>query len=171
MKECIQLFAICLSFLAAFSVSKGMAQSITNGTIGSAGSTSSVGVNKVSYTVGQPAVTTLKTSKTMLTQGLHQPNYEVVTGIFTQKAGNRVTVKAWPNPFVKELNVRLEGLINDRPDTYELLDISGHIVQVGSISEDSFQLQVEELSSGTYLLRIIGAQQTLQTLQLQKTSN
>lgn len=164
MKTYIIAFATILLSLPAFG------QTLERQVIGAAGTSSSTANMQISYTVGEPAVTTLSGGSIVLTQGFQQPD-EDVTGI--QSPEVLVEYNVYPNPTTDQLNIRL---FSEKPliVQIQLLDISGkkvdNICQSASFSgEWRGEIDLSNLPQGQYLLWI-GQESTgkYTTLQIQK---
>ena len=106
--------------LAALSV-QGMAQKLTPTVVSSGGSYFSAGGYTLSATIGEIAVTTLKTASLTLTQGFQQP-YDIGTSI--KETGLDWSITAYPNPVSEFLNIRFD--LTDPIDlNVEIMDMSG----------------------------------------------
>lgn len=62
----------------------------------------------------------------------------------------------YPNPFTNELNIRINGF--EKFESWQILDMSGRQMKNGSFSGYSSResINVQELKSGQYLIRLIG---------------
>lgn len=111
----------------------------------------------IDYTIGElAAVSTLRDSSFIITQGLHQPDKYFVG--FADYEGFYLKGFAYPNPFSNNISLRLEP---EYPEEFDLkiFDALGKIVFAnsglkfsGSHSEQSFNL--EYLAEGMYYLRL-----------------
>lgn len=162
------LLLSCFLFLL---IATAHGQSVTNSTISSLGVSVTSGTGpSLSYTVGQPAVTSLVNKNVQLTQGLHQPNYLVTTGIFTERYTGAIKLKAYPNPFVNELVLHFDELDNKDDIMYQIIDVSGKIFMQNNLhsGEESLVINTEELPVGIYLLRVTNNAELVKTIQLHK---
>ena len=63
-------------------------------------------------------------------------------------------LKLFPNPAIDVLNVKLDIVVDERDLT--ISDIQGKIVYSGRMSNSSSQLDLADLDSGIYFLKIDG---------------
>jgi hypothetical protein len=75
----------------------------------------------------------------------------IVTGIFDATPG--IDVSVYPNPFAANLNIRLDD--NGGKTFVEILSITGQLIMQENFTNSEFMtLNVSDLASGTYLLRV-----------------
>jgi hypothetical protein len=75
----------------------------------------------------------------------------IITGIFD--ATPSIDVSVYPNPFVANLNIRLTG--NGGVTFVEIMSITGQlIIQENFTNSEFLTLNLSDLASGTYLLRV-----------------
>jgi len=99
----------------------------------------------IAWTLGELAIGNYIVGSLFLTQGFHQGNMEV-TSIPGMEA--EVVLKAYPNPVVDILIVE-----TDKQDLdYRLVDVSGHVLENGTINSSSFELDFSSFPSGIYFL-------------------
>jgi hypothetical protein len=155
-----KLFAI-IFLIAAFSV-KGLAQSLTPTVVASGGKFHSAGGYTLSSTIGELAVTTLKSATLTLTQGFQQP-YDIGTSI--KETGLDWSITAYPNPVSEYLNIRFD-LEQPIDLNVEILDISGrkhmirelHYVTPGEV----VTFDMTRFIRGVYMVRISTPDQRVQ---------
>ena len=130
-------------------------QSIVNDVIGSAGmhSVGSTGT-MLSWTIGEPIVTTQGGATYILTQGFHQPwDFNTSTSLpITQNPF--VEINVYPNPVRDILSVSLNN--NKERMYFDLYDISGRLIrqEVSSPNQDLVTFSIRWLSAGSYLLNV-----------------
>ena len=96
-------------------------QKLTPTVVSTGGSYFSAGGYTLSATIGEIAVTTLKTATLTLTQGFQQP-YDIGTSI--KETGMDWSITAYPNPVSEFLNIRFD--LTDPIDlNVEIMDMSG----------------------------------------------
>jgi hypothetical protein len=105
---------------------------------------------QVSYTVGEPAVTTLSSASNAVTQGFQQSNM-FATGI-NQRAPAQYTVTVYPNPVNDQLTIFIQGL--DQRASFRLYDDMGKILYETSTMEEKTQMDFSRFASGQYLLEL-----------------
>jgi len=107
--------------LAALSSNNLFGQKLTPTVISSGGDFHAAGGYTLSSTIGEIAVTTLKSGSYTLTQGFQQP-YDIGTGI--KETGLDWSISAYPNPVSEFLNIRFD--LTDPIDlNVEIMDMSG----------------------------------------------
>jgi hypothetical protein len=75
----------------------------------------------------------------------------IITGIFD--AAPSIDVSLYPNPFVANLNIRLT--VNGGETFVEIMSITGQlIIQENFTNSEFLTLNLSDLASGTYLLRV-----------------
>jgi len=109
----------------------------------------------LSWTLGEPAYTTLTSSEVILTQGFQQGNL-LGTGIEKPIAG-KGDIRVYPNPASSEVNIAVTLPNTNGKVTVELLDVTGRQIKsmVMTMTEDEpFTLGVSTLRPGIYLVRV-----------------
>jgi hypothetical protein len=139
-------------------------QSLSPEIISSSGSFFSNGTNQLSWTLGEPVISTENAGNYILTQGFHQ----------TLLSANPVNylgsfnIKLFPNPTQDAFQVN----IGTDPDdfNFELFDIIGRNIKTIHIRQSNFvQISLADFSAGNYLLKITDKdQRLLQTFKVQK---
>ncbi len=109
----------------------------------------------LSWTVGEPAYTTLTSSETILTQGFQQGN--LLGTVVVEPAAGNGDIRVYPNPVSDEVNIMVALTRANGQATVEIYDITGRKVknQVLAIAgQEPYRLDVSNLPSGIYLLRV-----------------
>ena len=115
--------------------------------IGSAGTSFSNSTAKTDLTAGEVMVETFS-NNTILTQGFHQGDLKVSTGVVNID----IKTKVYPNPTTNFLIIELEKNVNADILVY---DINGKIVIKDKLNdEQQKQLDFSFLNQGNYLLHI-----------------
>ena len=161
MKKCF--FFITLFFCATLTAAAQNGLVTTGGDIqGSNGS--------VSYTVGQVAVQSIEASAASLTEGVQQP-YEIQTVGVNNYPHIVLDAKVYPNPTANRLTLK----INDVETFHEtslrvaLFNANGQHIRTQDVAIPQTDIDMNDLSSGTYYLRVTDGQQTLKTFKVVKT--
>lgn len=119
--------------------------------------------NTVSYTATEPGVYHLDAAMTVCTNNILSTIDNPVTispkegcflGINDPQFAN--ATKLYPNPANSVLNV----VIPEHADVtnYSIIDISGKILLTGNINQTETSINVEDLSAGTYIVKLNGPQ-------------
>lgn len=113
----------------------------------------------LSWSVGEPLISTFSYGEYNITHGFHQPKL-TVTSIFEHELYKNA-FSVYPNPARDVLNVKSETFADD---CYIILTDNSGIVIFNQKVQKGFQNQViytENLAQGTYHLRIISTSGTL----------
>lgn len=146
---------IILSGLVLVVAAFANAQSISPQVIASAG-THYVGSNaQLSWTIGEPVITTVSNGSNIITQGFHQTLLNVTSVEEQTVAG--VNVAVFPNPTSDVLNINLTNNLKDLQ--MELFDMGGKLLQARKIgaTEGNVQIAMTEYARANYLLRLYSA--------------
>jgi hypothetical protein len=135
------LLLLCLPFI-------GFGQVTSPSVVSISGDSYSNGSVIMDYTLGEIVIETHANSSTVLTQGFHQGDLNVNTGVVNID----IKTKVYPNPTTNFLIVELEKNVNADILVY---DINGKIVIKGRLNnEQQKQLDFGFLKQGNYLLHI-----------------
>ena len=116
--------------------------------IGSEGATFSNGAGSLSFTLGEVVISTENSASADLTQGFHQSNLTVtgLTDFFTT-----IEISVYPNPTQEYVNISTSEFENLE---FQLSDISGKLLQIGSTLTKQTSLDLSAYERGTYVLSI-----------------
>ena len=142
--------AVLFSSVVCFNV---YSQSGTPDLIATAGDVFKNNEVELSWSVGEIMIETFSVTGNLLTQGFHQPDYEIAT-ITDEKTGNDYTVLVFPNPASDIVTIQVIG-ITDQKLTYRLIDLHGRILLVKSLNNTTEQINISRLSPGLFLLQVI----------------
>jgi len=153
-----------LLMLLLFTVSVQMqAQEALPATGGDAGGDG----GSASYTVGQVIYTTVTGADGTVSQGIQQPyEIEVVTGI-PEAAGIGLSVTAYPNPATNYLMVKVKDYETSGLQYY-VYSINGKLLQVVKATGEATKIETNNLTSGTYFIKIIADKQEIKTFKIIK---
>jgi hypothetical protein len=118
--------------------------------IGSAGNSTIVGNNQLSWTIGETIINTAITSNVVLTQGFHQGNY-IISVI---EENNKINATIYPNPTTNELVVSI-GENDLKNAKYKLKDSFGKLMIEGNITNTKTNLLLESVPSASYFIQVI----------------
>jgi len=146
-----------------------LAQELNPTVVSTGGSYLSAGGYTLSATIGEIAVTTLKSATLTLTQGFQQP-YDIGVGI--KETGLDWSITAYPNPVSQFLNIRFD--VTEPLDlNMEIMDIAGRKQMIRELyyvtRGDIETFDLSHLSRGVYLVRIYTPDRRVQkTYKIQK---
>ena len=154
---------LTLLLLAGMSISALHAQQSANAAGGDA--TGSGG--SASYSIGQVVYTAATGSSATSNQGVQQPYEFFVTGI-SETPGIGLEVSAFPNPTPAMLNLKVEAGKDLTGMSYELFDITGKQLLTRQVTASLSQIAMQSFASGTYMLRVLDNQKTIQSFTIIK---
>ncbi|MBL7939653.1 MAG: T9SS type A sorting domain-containing protein [Flavobacteriales bacterium] len=117
------------------------------------GGTNDTGPTRITYTIGEPVITTVGSGASQLTQGFNQPWVDINTAVDDPGIGEN-TISVYPNPVRHVLNIALSEDPADH--RYELFDAVGKRVLDGRVEGTITELDMEPYASGGYFLRVFG---------------
>lgn len=124
----------------------GFSQTIAMDVIGSAGGLFESNVGSSSWTVGEASTESIETSNGGLTQGFQQ---DFGTLIVERAEPVNLHLNVFPNPTLER--VKVEGVSQGQ---IQLMDLSGQELYKGEINSDGHIVEMGDLPSSVYLLRI-----------------
>jgi len=119
--------------------------------ISSAGNTYSDEEHKVSWTLGEPVIKTIKGANNILTQGFHQTNLTVTALDNLNFPGLELSV--YPNPVKHILNIKASGS-GDIKLQLRLFGIDGKQLLQKEVMNNLEEINMFPYAGGNYLLKI-----------------
>lgn len=132
-----------LIFVAAFVTVQGQRNEIVT----AAGNYVKTSTGSVSWTLGEPAIETYRTSSVILTQGFQQPRASFVTAVFETPFG----LSAYPNPTDDAVWLTTDDITGM---TYQVLDLTGRVLQEATLTQAETQVSFQVLAPALYLLEV-----------------
>ena len=146
----MMLFIICFVF------KKSEAQQSINITCGNAiGSGGSA-----PYSIGQVVYTTNINNIGSVAQGV-QHAYEIIT-VGLKESVFSTSIKLFPNPTTENLTLQLIDFTNEKLK-YQLYDMQGKLIGIGTISAAQTQVKTSVLPADTYYINVVN--QDMQNIQ------
>jgi len=127
-----------------------------NQIISTAGSTNVVSGISVEWTIGEPITETGSNASMLLTQGFHQPNYQI-SAIY-ENFSEAIDFALFPNPVQDLLN--LKTIRNNSEKTsysYQIIDTNGKVLHSSDIQSQLEQLDFSQMSNSLYYISIFDA--------------
>ena len=129
------------------------AQSVSPSVVGNAGTFYSNASGQLQWTLGEVMIQTFSASGNIITQGMHQPDYGVLTAIKNEQHG---ILSVYPNPVSEQFTIDLAGI--KVPVTITIYSNTGDLVYSETISNvNKKTITLRDLSSGMYCVNITGA--------------
>jgi len=153
---------IYTSILTIFT-SLTFAQTNTLQVIGSAGNTATSGNTQLTWTIGEPIVTTATNTSNLLTQGFNQGTL-IITAIDELK---NLSVSIQPNPTSDFAIIKLDDQ-NLSNAQYTLTDINGKVIQQNKIENIQTSVSFQDLANATYFIQVITNNQKAKTFKVIK---
>lgn len=122
--------------------------------VASAGASYQSASIQLDWTLGEVVIHTLESNSSMLSQGFHQPNTNLVS--LPSLPLETGTLLVWPNPFKDGFEISLELKSSHRGEI-GLYDMTGHLFWTGSFEGKTWHKNVSlpSLASGQYMLSAI----------------
>lgn len=132
--------------------------------IGTQGNSNSNSAGSLDYTIGEVVVTFGSDSLNHLTQGFHQPIFEI-TNVETIEVDFEVVI--YPNPAINQVNLRFKEI--RKGDQFHLFDASGKLLLQKKIVDYQMYIPFSNYSTGVYFLSFISSNNKLiKTYKIQK---
>lgn len=139
---------ISIIFTLLLLAKMAVAQSV----VSTAGAAAAIPGYQLSWTIGEPVISTFTGSSQILTQGFHQSQLIVTSLRDFQVPGVKLTL--YPNPVSEIIFVKSEGN-NENNLKYLFLSAEGRLLQEGKIESNLQAVNLQNYPSGSYLLRIV----------------
>lgn len=120
----------------------------------------------ISYSVGQPAYTTLGAAGGTVAQGVQQP-YEISVSTGVDERAASFTLAAGPNPATDALDLAISGTVPAQLQ-YTLRNTAGQLITRERIASDRTRIAMNGLATGVYLLDVSGPDGLLRTFRIVK---
>jgi hypothetical protein len=119
----------------------------------------------VAYSIGQIVYTTNTSSSGSVAQGVQQP-YEIsiITGLL--ETDIKLNLSAYPNPTTNYLMLQIDNF--DKDLSYQLFDISGKLLESNTVAANSTTINMEQMQTGTYLLKVTQNNKLVKTFKIIK---
>jgi len=126
--------------------------------LSSSGSTFHTTDITISWSLGELAVSTVRSNEWMLTQGFHQPPLVEEPNSIGKKTETGLSVSVFPNPCRNRIFITCKG-ISYHTIRYQIHTIQNRLVCSNSIStvsgSEPFEIPVNHLTPGLYILNIM----------------
>lgn len=147
------------------------AQTLSPYVIASAGDYVVNGNVSLSYTIGEPMVQTLYSTKNILTQGFQQPMDTISNSSLSSvnekivDNGSPFSIEVYPNPFSDYIFIKVRGESNDKL-TIELVNTLGQECLLPVVLEyfggtNVYKVNTGSLAMGIYIVRVTSSNSNL----------
>jgi hypothetical protein len=130
-------------------------QSLAPELISSSGGHGQSAQTQLSWSVGEPVISTLSNSNNTLTQGFHQPQI-VVTSL--ESTADWMELKIFPNPATDLVILQIDEVGVSSITRFELFDLQGKSITKGNVTTTRTEIPAGNLAAGQYVLRVSNSQ-------------
>lgn len=155
MKKMLFLAILCCSF--SFSA---LAQ--PHDLVSSSGASFQNGSMHISFSVGEPVISTFTSTGLVLTQGFHQTRLRSGVPVVNQP---EIQMAVFPNPVKDRLMLQIE---NPLQFEYQVHDTRGRIIFRGEILGERTEIDFSGLAPAVYLLSVTNYESKLRIFQIVK---
>lgn len=120
----------------------------------------------VAYSVGQVVYTTATGTTGSVAQGVQQP-YEISIVLGVEENQISLNMQAYPNPTSNYLTLNI-GDFDSTNLSFQLFDITGKLIETNKITKSIETIRMENLSSGSYFLKVTRNNKEVKTFKLIK---
>ncbi len=118
------------------------------------------------YSVGQIVYTTNTGTTGSVAQGVQQP-YEIYVELGIDNSFIALEVSAYPNPTIHSLTLNVGNTLNQNLH-FELCDLNGKIMERRKISNSTETINMENLATATYFLKVSNANNQIKIFKIIK---
>ena len=121
----------------------------------------------IAYSVGQIVYTSISSSSGSLSQGVQQP-YEITTTTGIEEVQDiQLQCSVYPNPTTDYIILKVENE-NYKNLSFQLIDISGQLLENKKITDVVTSITMSEYSSSTYFLKVTENNKEVKTFKIIK---
>lgn len=146
------------SLLAIFLWHSPSAQTLSPILISPYAGSAQVGAISLDWSTGEIAISTVKTSTTLFTEGFNQPFLTITPQLPSEETETEIlkrTIRVFPNPAHNSFMVRLDQE-NDLGSSVEIIDLQGRLIHTQIIESGASEAEILLMGypSGLYLVRV-----------------
>jgi len=121
---------------------------------------------EMSFTIGEPIITTSTSQNTTLTQGFQQSNLEITT--INEKVVDDIAVDVFPNPVVDLITI--SNTNNKEGLSVRLMDLNGKVIEYDQLNATKQEYNLSNLQTGVYLVEVLNSENlSIKTFKIIKT--
>jgi len=133
--------------------------------IATQGNSSSNSIATLDYTIGEVVIMTGTDNQNDITQGFHQPIFEITTIANTEIC---CEVNIYPNPTIDQLNIQVKEI--NQFSRFDVFDVNGKLLNTRLIDQNNMQLSFYKYATGVYFISFISTEnQLIRTFKVQKS--
>jgi hypothetical protein len=148
-------FLLGAAILMAASAGYAQGLSTCREVIGATGNATTESGLIYAYTVGEPAIFTLKKQGVdfVLTQGFHQPDVCLPVSVDDVEEWSGWDIQAYPNPVVHHLTIQYAAPDSDADLMAQIVNAYGQVVRTATtVAQGGHELACGDLQAGFYVL-------------------
>src|SRR4030042_5240439 len=137
--------------------------------VSTAGSHSGNATVQLSWTIGEPVISTFSNGSNILTQGMHQSKLLIDAIEEIELLGLKIL--AFPNPTNEFVNLQVHQLLTDQPwkeFSFVLYDMNGKVLMQKQIVSTETVIQMNNYVSSTYFLKVLVNNHEVKTFKIVK---
>lgn len=166
MKHLSSIFYVLYQLLLIFlGTGIAMAQQV----VSTAGNHSETGTVQLSWTIGEPVISTLSNGSNILTQGMHQSKLLIDAIEEIELSG--LIISAFPNPTNEFVNLQVHQLLTAQPwkeFSFVLYDMHGKVLMQKQIVSTETVIQMNNYVSSIYFLKVLVNNHEVKTFKIVK---
>jgi len=166
MKHLSSIFYVLYQLLLIFlGTGIAMAQQV----VSTAGNHSETGTVQLSWTIGEPVISTLSNGSNILTQGMHQSKLLIDAIEEIELSG--LVISAFPNPTNEFVNLQVHQLLTAQPwkeFSFVLYDMHGKVLMQKQIVSTETVIQMNNYVSSIYFLKVLVNNHEVKTFKIVK---
>ncbi len=152
------------NFILALGTLVSIASANAQETVTTSGAEASGSGGSASYTVGQVVYNTNSGGSNSVAEGVQQP-YEISTVTSVEEADD-IVLTVFPNPSADHIYLNSERIRTGM--RFELYDLHGKLVKTEAVSATQTLIDLSQLASASYVLKITQGQTELKSFRIQK---
>ena len=152
---------VTLTFLLGLGLSPVFAQESANASGGDASGSGGT----VAYSIGQTVYTYESGTNGNTNQGVQQP-YEIYSVGIAEDLST-ISLTTYPNPTSNYLVLEFTDYSNEKME-YQLIDLNGKTIIKNTITDSKTQIDLNNYSKGTYLIKVIKELKEIRTFKIIK---
>ncbi|TDX83134.1 T9SS type A sorting domain-containing protein [Epilithonimonas xixisoli] len=134
----------------------------------SGGESESSSGGSISSSIGLSPATVVGNGSYTVSSGSQQP-YEISMHLSVVDIKNKnIEIKIYPNPFSENVSVKFSQDYKNEKYSYRIFDLNGRLITKGELKEISNVLNLQNLSTGNYMLEINHFGKTINTYKIIK---
>ena len=166
MKHLPSIFYVLCQLLLIF-LGTGIAKA--QQVVSTAGNHLETGTVQLSWTIGEPVISTLSNGSYILTQGMDQSKLLIDAIEEIELSG--LVISAFPNPTNEFVNLQVHQLLTDQPwkeFSFVLYDMNGKVLMQKQIVSTETVIQMNNYVSSTYFLKVLVNNHEVKTFKIVK---